>query len=232
MLDERGSASLPAGVPGGVPGGMPGGVPGKVGPDADRIAHPNIEFQPSYPHNLGNLFEVLKYEMRRKTTREDVLRLVNAHLKQVAEVIEREFNVLRGQIVMQSVQSLAQRHYDRLGSEASLMSTSSSVGGGSLNASQRVAHKRVFRGGMQAGNGGANARGPPDVKELSMMGVGNRRTEVPQTFSPRQNQLVLASYPNGRGGALRPLHRQLGGRVEHQIGLSLNASPKKSSKRK
>ena len=120
-------------------------------PDADRIAHPNIEFQPSY-HNLGNLFEVLKYEMRRKTTRADVLRLVNSHLKQVAEVIEREFNVLRGQIVMQSVQSLAQRHYDRLGSEASLMSSSSSVGGGSLNASQRVAHKRVFRGGMQAGN--------------------------------------------------------------------------------
>ena len=200
-------------------------------PDADRIAHPNIEFQPSY-HNLGNLFEVLKYEMRRKTTRADVLRLVNSHLKQVAEVIEREFNVLRGQIVMQSVQSLAQRHYDRLGSEASLMSSSSSVGGGSLNASQRVAHKRVFRGGMQAGNGGANARGPPDVKELSMMGAARRRTEVPQTFSPRQDQLVLASYPNGRGGALRPLHRQVGGRVEHQIGLSVNASPKKSSNRK
>lgn len=198
--------------------------------DADRRAHPNIEFQqkssPFQGPDLGSLFEMLKYEMRRKTTRGDVLRLVHSHLKQVAEVIEREFNVLRGQLVVQSAHSTAQRHYERLGAEASIMSSSSSVGGGSLNAGQRVQHKRVFRGGMQAGNGGANARGPPEIKQL-LTGSAKKKAEVPQTFSPRQNQLVLASYPNGRGGALRPLHRQVAGRVEHQLDLSLSTSPKK-----
>ena len=90
--------------------------------DADRRAHPNIEFQqkssPFQGPDLGSLFEMLKYEMRRKTTRGDVLRLVHSHLKQVAEVIEREFNVLRGQLVVQSAHSTAQRHYERLGAEA------------------------------------------------------------------------------------------------------------------
>jgi hypothetical protein len=196
--------------------------------DADRIAHPNIEFQPSYTGNLDNMFELLKYEMRRKMTRSDVLRLVNAHLKQVAVIFEDEFNMLRAQLM---VQATAKRHYDRLGAEASIMSSSSSVGAsvaesGSLNAHQHSTHKRIFRGGMQAGNGGPAARGPPSVKQLGPFRGGKRKGEVPQTYSPRQNQLVLASYPNGRGGALRPLHRQIGGRLEHQVDLALQAPAK------
>ena len=79
-----------------------------------------------------------------------------------------------------------------------------------------------------------DAKKPNEGVKLGQAAASNEQdgqAEVPQTYSPRQNQLVLASYPNGRGGALRPLHRQIGGRLEHQVDLALQAPAKHRSGR-
>ena len=48
---------------------------------------------------------------------------------------------------------------------------------------------------------------PADAVSIGYIGASQTRPNVPQTYE-NPNQLILASYPNGRGGALRPLQRQ------------------------
>ena len=48
---------------------------------------------------------------------------------------------------------------------------------------------------------------PSEAVSIGYIGASHTRPYVPQTYES-QNQLILASYPNGRGGALRPLQRQ------------------------
>jgi len=70
---------------------------------------------------------------------------------------------------------------------------------------------------------------PAEAVSIGYVGASQTMPNVPQTYE-NQNQLILASYPNGRGGALRPLQRQepasLGGFDEGSVAsdLSLTSS--------
>jgi hypothetical protein len=117
---------------------------------------------------IAMMVENLKLDVRRKTNRDDVLRLVGASVKEMADQLKLpDDTLMAGRLQYRCLtcnHSLPQMHD---------------------NMAEKVIHA-----GVAPVSSTQAAPGP-----------------VPQMFK-QPNQLVLATYPNGRAGALRPLQRQ------------------------
>jgi hypothetical protein len=116
---------------------------------------------------IAMMVESLKLDVRRKTTRDDVLRLVGASVKEMADQLKLpDDTLMAGRLQFRCLvcnHALPQMHD---------------------NMAEKVIHAGVTPE--------SSAREP---------------SAVPTMFR-QPNQLVLATYPNGRAGALRPLQRQ------------------------
>ena len=118
---------------------------------------------------VAMMVESLKLDVRRKTTREDVLRLVGASVKEMADQLKLpDDTLMAGRLQFRCLvcnHSLPQMH-------------------------DGMAEKVVHAG-------------------LTPESSAHQPSAAPQMFK-QPNQLVLATYPNGRAGALRPLQRHQG----------------------
>ena len=145
---------------------------------------------------VAMMVESLKLDVRRKTTREDVLRLVGASVKEMADQLKLpDDTLMAGRLQFRCLvcnHSLPQMH-------------------------DGMAEKVVHAG-------------------LTPESSAHQPSAVPQMFK-QPNQLVLATYPNGRAGALRPLQRHqgpatpMGAPVDGIADASLAQRQSKSGKR-
>ena len=189
------------------------------GPEKSRTPDPSPTL---YGSDLENMLENFKYEIRRKTTRDEVLRLVSAMLGEATESMRREVTALQDDPVwtlrtatMDDQKAGRMKFKVFRGSAASLYSRASPGGGvngnasvGSAGSATIMQHSHPLQ---QAQDAAATvyeeATLPADAVSVGYVGASHTRPHVPQTYD-HPNQLILASYPNGRGGALRPLQRQ------------------------
>lgn len=111
---------------------------------------------------IAMMVENMKLEMRKKTSRDDCLRLVGISVKEMADSLKLpDDTMMAGRLQYRCL---------------------------SCNHSSALMHDDV-------------------ADKVIHAGLSTVPSSVSQMFQP-QNQLVLATYPNGRAGALRPLQRQ------------------------
>ena len=117
------------------------------------------------------IIEAMKMDVRRKTTRNDVMRLIAASLKEMGDVM-------------------------RVPDDTLMAGTSRCLACNSLGGMTKSAADPVYSGALPM---------VPSTYAPSASGISFNSSTDRTGKRPNPHQLILASYPNGRGGALRPL---------------------------